>query len=306
MKQSGGKKKTNSRLQPLLFTLVFLIFIGIMDYPFVSRIYNERVQGGIAMDYEEALETMEDESLKREWEKAREYNAELAGRGVALQDAFREAQAEPKEYRELLNPGKDGTMALLEIPRIDLSLPVGHGTSEEVLQKGAGHLEGSSLPVGGTDTHTCISAHRGLPNKVMFTNLDQILSGDRFYIKVMGKVLAYEVYAVETAEPYETEALAIRKGEDLATLITCTPYGINTHRLYIHGRRVEEAQSGASGKETAQAGSERSAAWFLRTYGWVLWTVLLLAWMGFLLRRFRMRERTEQTDWTEEGEGHEL
>lgn len=171
-------------------------------------------------------------------------------------------------------------MGWIEIPQIQVTLPIYHGTSENALQKGAGHLEGSSLPVGGTDTHTVISAHRGLPSKKMFTDLDQLETGDLFYIHVFQKILAYQITEIETVRPDETGPLAIRKGEDLATLVTCTPYGMNTHRMYVHGKRVPFEK--ITGETTGTIEMER----WIREYGWLCLSIVLIVWLLILIIRF--------------------
>lgn len=173
MGRESGEENKRKGLS-LVFVFVFLLFLGIFDYPFVSRLYNERVQGQVAVGYGNSIDTLEDETLEAEWERAQAYNRELAGSSVVLADSFQAVREGQGEYQSLLNPDGDGLMAVLEIPKIDLRLPVYHGTTEKVLQMGAGHLEGTSLPVGGESTHTCISAHRGLPDKTMFTSLDQL------------------------------------------------------------------------------------------------------------------------------------
>ena len=180
----------NRKLRLFMLTLAFLCCLGIMDYPFISRLYTERVQGAVAVSYDQMSKSLEDTERDQMMEAARAYNAGLAAREPAgLQDAFQDTVTGTTEYEQLLNADEDGVMAVVEIPSIDVSLPVYHGTSEAVLQKGAGHLEGSSLPVGGESTHTCLSAHRGLPDKKLFTNLDLLKEGDIFYIRVLGETL---------------------------------------------------------------------------------------------------------------------
>ena len=305
--ESIQKNRKKKRVLSVLFALVFLAFVGVLDYPFISRLYNERVQGNIVMDYEQAVEEQDDQEAKAERLRAQEYNRELAGSKAALSDAFQGTRQEESGYHSLLGQGEEGIMGVVRIPVIDLELPIYHGTSEEVLQKGAGHLEGTSLPAGGTDTHTCISAHRGLPNKVMFTNLDQLKEGDLFYLDVLKETLAYEIFQIETVEPWDTEALAIREGEDLATLITCTPYGLNTHRLYLHGRRVAYVESGEAMEQDTEASApvsiERNYWYLLKTYGWIAVTVVLLLWLVFLLYQFNRdpdRKRIRAGDREEE------
>lgn len=271
----------NKKISLVAFILIFLGCIAIMDYPFVARIFNERVQGKAVLDYEKRIEKMDREVWQAQLDRAKEYNQRLAsGSGLNLGDAFEAVQQNPGEYETFLNVGRDGIMAWLEIPAIQVTLPVYHGTSERSLQKGAGHLEGTSLPVGGRDTHTVISAHRGLPSKKMFTDLDQIEAGDLFYIHIFQSILAYRVKMVETVTPDNTKALAVRPGQDLATLVTCTPYGINSHRMYVHGERIpyEKAVKEESGKTGLK---ER-----IRNDWWMLLSVLLILWMGILIHRY--------------------
>jgi len=264
----------------VLCALVFLLFLGIMDYPFLARIYNGRVQGQAVTGYETGALAMEEDEKTEALEEARAYNQALAEKnGAALQDAFQSEGKAEGQYGSIL-ASEDGVMAVVEIPKLGLSLPVYHGTSEETLQRGAGHLEGSSFPVGGAGSHTCISAHRGLPGKEMFTSLDLLSEGDVFYLRVLGETLAYEIRGIETVTPDQVEPLRIRPGEDLATLITCTPYGINTHRLYVHGRRIPFAEA-----EEKEAERQEAEGWsrIWQEYWWVFVNILLIAWMIFLL-----------------------
>lgn len=281
--KAEGKRSTT-----ILLIAVFFLFLGIMDYPFLARIYNGRVQGQAVTGYEAGALAMGEDEKSRSWEEARAYNQALAeNNGAALQDAFQsEGQAEG-QYDSIL-ASEDGVMAVVEIPKLGLSLPVYHGTSEETLQRGAGHLEGSSFPVGGAGSHACISAHRGLPGKEMFTSLDLLSEGDVFYFRVLGETLAYEIWGIETVTPDQVEPLRIRPGENLATLITCTPYGINTHRLYVHGRRIPFAE--AEEKEAERKEAEvRRRIW--QEYWWVFVNLLLIGWMIFLLYWLNRRRK---------------
>lgn len=267
------------RRKSILFIILFLFFIGIMDYPFLSRIYNEHVQGEVVTAYGKTSASMNAELYAQMRKEADAYNQALTnGTLPGLADAFGGGGEDDSIYLSLLSVDEDGTMGILQIPRLGLELPIYHGTSENVLQKGVGHLEGSSLPVGGGSTHVCLSAHRGLPSKILFTNLDQLEEGDVFYLSVLGETMAYEVYGTQTVLPHETKALEIQSGEDLATLITCTPYGINTHRLYVHGKRIpyEEEME----KKQQEAAALES---FWSRYWWVAVTAVLLLWMVILL-----------------------
>ncbi len=249
--KAEGKRSTT-----ILLIAVFFLFLGIMDYPFLARIYNGRVQGQAVTGYEAGALAMGEDEKSRSWEEARAYNQALArDHGAALQDAFQsEGQAEG-QYDSIL-ASEDGVMAVVEIPKLGLSLPVYHGTSEETLQRGAGHLEGSSFPVGGAGSHACISAHRGLPGKEMFISLDLLSEGDVFYFRVLGETLAYEIWGIETVTPAGGTLKDPPRG-GLATLITCTPYGINTHRLYVMegGSRLRRRKRRRRSRRKRKAGA---------------------------------------------------
>lgn len=279
------------RSMALLFTLVFLTFVGVMDYPFLARMYNDRAQGRVVRDYQEQTARTEEQKREAEFQKAEAYNRALAtGTGEKIREAAEE-EWDHGGYEDLLCTDDEGLMALVEIPAIHVMLPVYHGTSEDVLQKGAGHLEGTSLPTGGAGFHTALSAHRGLPEKKMFTDLDQLEEGDTFYIHVLGEIHAYEVIGVETVRPDETESLAARPGEDLATLVTCTPYGINTHRLYIHGERIPYEE------EIREEEGRMEADDLWKDWWWLALTGGLFVWYGLLLRYFlRNTEKGQETE----------
>ncbi len=283
----------------LIFALLFLIFLGILDYPFLSRLYNESRQEAASVAYQEAGDRLSQDEQNEMLGAAREYNRHLAsGVGMKLTDAFGaedEAESvnaeEHEEYESLLDTDGRGTMGRIEIPKIGVDLLIGHGTSEEVLQNEAGHLEGSSLPVGGEDTHACLSAHRGLAGKELFTSLDQLEEGDVFLIHVAGETLCYRVGDICTVLPDETEKLAIRQGEDLVTLITCTPYGINTHRLCVEGYRIPYTEDVI--KEVQEQTDGFRMQRFIRDYGWIILSLVLIAIMCVMLFRYNRRDAGE-------------
>lgn len=221
-------------------------------------------------------------------EKARLYNQSLNTGVSSIKNAFQQEEEADAVYLSLLNINKDHTIGYLRIPGISLELPVYHGTSEEVLQKGVGHLEGSSLPIGGKGTHACLSAHRGLPNKRMFTNLDLLKKGDCFFITVLDETLAYQIYDINTVLPDEISSLAIRKEQDLVTLITCTPYGINTHRLYVTGTRIPYHPT----QEQVELPPENW--WILNWYLPV--TVLLLILVFLVLRNYLKTQKPQKSN----------
>lgn len=234
------KKKGGPWIRNLLLLLIFLTGAGILFYPTISDLWNSYRNQQLISEYSQAVETLESEDYSRIWEEARQYNESHTVNEII--DAFDEEENDyvlSHPYDELLNPAGNGIMGYLEIPKINVRLAVYHGIGTEALENGCGHIEGTSLPIGGAGTHTVLSAHRGLPSAKLFTDLDQLEEGDIFILRVLDENLAYEVDQILTVLPQETEALAIEEGKDLATLVTCTPYGVNSHRLLVRGHRTE-------------------------------------------------------------------
>ena len=233
------KKKTITTIIILLF---FLVGLSLLLYPFVANQWNNYRQSRLISSYDNTVSQMESEGsidYEAEWERAHAYNEALLPSILPDSFAVAEASDEPdEEYMACLNIAGDEMMGTVEIPKINIELPIYHTTDETVLERAAGHLEGSSLPVGGESTHAVISAHRGLPSASLFTDLDQLEEGDHFLLHVLDDTLAYEVDKISVVEPEETQDLAVEEGEDLVTLLTCTPYGVNSHRLLVRGHRV--------------------------------------------------------------------
>lgn len=230
---------------------IFLILVGILIllYPYISSSWNRYRDQQLISSHREWVDTQPEQEKEKMWQVAQSYNNELGIQPVPDAFSLREGIHDPK-YETVLNASQDGMMGYVEIPKIDIELPIYHYTSDSVLQKGAGHLFGSALPVGGDGSHTVVSAHRGLPNAEMFTNLPQLEKGDQFYFHVLGEILAYEVDWIQVVKPNQVSSLSGIEGEDYAALITCTPYGINTERILVRGKRVpydkkdyEKAQS---------------------------------------------------------------
>ena len=180
-----------------------------------------------------------EDSLKKEKEKAQTYNENLSGDPVHDPFVFGSGYALPENYKEVLNLSEDGIMGYIQIPKILVDLPIYHGTSEEVLEKGVGHIQNTSVPIGGNSTHSVLTGHTGLPNAELFTRLDELVVGDIFYIHVLNEILTYKVYEIKVVLPDNIDELRITSGEDLVTLVTCTPYGVNSHRLLVKAERVE-------------------------------------------------------------------
>ena len=224
-------KKNRSNI---ILILIFLVGLSVMLYPTVSDYVNQKNQSRAVASYSEEVENLSDVDYQAYFDAADDYNRRLA----ETPDAFYRPE-EVSGYTDTLDVSGTGIMGYITIPKIGVELPVYHGTSDGVLQVAAGHLEGSSLPVGGAGTHAVISAHRGLPSAKLFTNLDQLEVGDTFTITVLDRVLTYEVDQISIVLPTETDNLKVVDGKDYVTLMTCTPYGINSHRLLVRGRRIE-------------------------------------------------------------------
>ncbi|EPB8165744.1 class C sortase [Clostridium perfringens] len=224
-------------VKKIYIVLIFILGLSIAFYPLISDQWNKYRANKLIANYDNVVKEIKPDEIKKKIDDARKYNETLIG-GV-VPDAFSVRNGvKDKEYESLLNINNDGIIGSVEIPSIDVNIPIYHYTTDEVLAKGAGHLFGSSLPVGGESSHTVISAHRGLPSAKLFTDLDQLKDGDLFYFNVCGETFAYKVDQILVVEPEQTSELAIKEGKDLATLFTCTPYSINSHRLLVRGHRV--------------------------------------------------------------------
>ncbi len=232
------------KISTFLFGLLFLIGFGILAYPTVSNQWNTYRQNQLISSYDDTIKSMKAEDFTSQWEKAEDFNATITQNNL-YGDVFGEDDKDIKdtEYWKVLNIADDGVMGYLSIPKINIRLTIYHGTSEESLQTGIGHLNGTKLPIGGESTHSVLAAHRGLPSAKLFTDIDQLEAGDKFYIHVLDEVLAYKVDQIlpmVDKDDHETleKALQIEEGKDQVTLFTCTPYGVNSHRLLVRGTRV--------------------------------------------------------------------
>ena len=242
------KKKKGNHIT-ILLVLILLVGLSLLLYPSVSDYWNSLHQTKAIATYAEDVANLNQNQYGEIWTAAERYNASLADRD----NAYLLSDAQKEEYERLLNVSGLGVMGYIEIPSIDCSLPIYHGTEESVLQIAVGHLEWSSLPVGGRSTHCVLSGHRGLPSAKLFTNLDKLQMGDVFMLRVLDEVLTYEVDQILIVEPQETGALQIEEGQDYCTLVTCTPYGINTHRLLVRGHRIDTVAEARTVRVTADA-----------------------------------------------------
>ncbi|MBQ6239460.1 MAG: class C sortase [Firmicutes bacterium] len=222
-------------LTTILLILIFLVGFGLLLYPTFSDWWNTFHQSRAVVSYIGSVTDLDNEEYDEMLEEAREYNARLA----RTRTEYTLTDEQLEEYNSVLNVSGTGIMGYVDIPSIKVTLPIYHGTDEAVLQTAVGHIESTSLPVGGANTHCVISGHRGLPSARLFTDIDRLTVGDIFTLNVLDEVLTYEVEQILIVEPYDLSGLQIIPGRDLVTLVTCTPYGINTHRLLVRGHRIE-------------------------------------------------------------------
>ena len=224
----------------LIIAVIFIIVgTGIFLYPSISNYFAEKNHVEAIRNYDKMVVKIGEDSLKKEKEKAQTYNENLSGDPVHDPFVLGSGYALPENYKEVLNISGDGIMGYIQIPKISVDLPIYHGTSEEVLEKGVGHIQNTSVPIGGNSTHSVLTGHTGLPNAELFTRLDELVVGDIFYIHVLNDILTYKVYEIKVVLPDNIDELRITSGEDLVTLVTCTPYGVNSHRLLVKAKRVE-------------------------------------------------------------------
>lgn len=283
----------------IMIVILFIAGLSLLLYPFVANQWNNYRQKRLMSNYDQVVAEKEAAGLidyDAEKEAAVAYNNGLLP--SILPDAFadEEIKGEDEAYQVCLNIAGDGIMGTVEIPKIKIKLPIFHGTSEEVLEKAAGHLTGSSLPVGGENTHAVITAHRGLPSAALFTDLDKMKEGDHFLLHILKETLCYEVDQISIVEPEDTKALAVEDGMDLVTLVTCTPYGVNSHRMLVRGHRVPYDPQKLADENLPLSDMSLHTNYLL----WVIVGILITAAFCFFL--YKREKKAEQTPEIKEGE----
>lgn len=228
-------KSQMKKIRVIFCVIIFITGLGIASYPFISNMVAQRHASQVVKDYETNVEEMDEEKIDAMKEAAKKYNEQLSN--VVSVDDENENNEQGESYADLLNIGQ--SLGYITIPKINVNLPIYNGTSQDVLSKGVGHIEQSSYPLGGESTHCVLTGHRGLPSAVLFTDLDKLEIGDEFYLHVLDEILAYKVDQIKVVEPNESGDLEIIDGKDYCTLVTCTPYAINSHRLLVRGERTE-------------------------------------------------------------------
>ena len=266
----------------LLAAACGVVALGLLLYPLVGELLSEKYHSDVETAYTAAIEDTDDAELTAQREAAEQYNAMLSGAATITEGG---ASAPPLAYAQQLTVG--GVMAYVDIPKINVYLPVQHGTDADTLERAVGHVVGTSLPVGGSSTHAVLSAHSGMASSKLFSDIDQLAEGDTFYIHVLGEVLAYKVDTINTVLPTDTSLLQIEDGKDLVTLVTCTPFGVNTHRLLVRGHRVpytpEQEATAAAAKPAASSWTQH----YLTGLGVGLGAVAVIGGAYFLVRRKR-------------------
>ena len=275
---------------PLL--LLLLLGLGLVAYPMISSHYTERHQSQVHTQYQEVVEKADGEELDTARAEAEAYNELLASGATA-------AELDTLDYDSLLNLAGNGIMGYVEIPAIDVLLPICHGVGEDSLERGAGHLPSTSLPIGGKGMHTVISAHSGMATARMFTDLEQLEAGDVFYLHVLAETLSYEVDQILVVKPYQIDALKIDREKDYVTLITCTPYGVNSHRLLVRGHRIKpEAEENASNEIASLQAEPKQSTWMDKYWegirdGLILFLLVIPVWLAIMLLVKKRRGRKQ-------------
>lgn len=288
------------KISGILFGLMFLLGFAILIYPTVSNQWNTYRQNQLISSYEELIGKMAEEDFTKEWEKANAFNDTIIHNNI-FGDVFGENGDDIKntEYWQILNVGNDGVMGYVSIPKINVKLSIYHGTADDVLQTGIGHLNGTKLPIGGESTHSVLAAHRGLPSARLFTDIDQLERGDMFYIHVLDETLAYQVDQIlDMVDKDDNEtlqkALQIEEGQDYVTLFTCTPYGVNSHRLLVRGTRVPY-----NGEEEIESTAAESVLKSIQNYYMIYLilglsvTLLVILLMRFLIKPGKKKHKKE-------------
>lgn len=288
------------KISGILFGLMFLLGFAILIYPTVSNQWNTYRQNQLISSYEELIGKMAEEDFTKEWEKANAFNDTIIHNNI-FGDIFGENGDDIKntEYWQILNVGNDGVMGYVSIPKINVKLSIYHGTADDVLQTGIGHLNGTKLPIGGESTHSVLAAHRGLPSARLFTDIDQLERGDMFYIHVLDETLAYQVDQIlDMVDKDDNEtlqkALQIEEGQDYVTLFTCTPYGVNSHRLLVRGTRVPY-----NGEEEIESTAAESMLKSIQNYYMIYLilglsvTLLVILLMKFLIKPGKKKHKKE-------------
>lgn len=279
-------------MSTIILCLLLITGLSLLLYPTVSDYWNSLHQSRAIADYTKTVAEIDNEQYHRMFEEADKYNKELLNKD----NRWVFTPEEDEIYRSMIDVSGTGIMGYIEIPKIHCSLPIYHGTDERALQVAVGHIAGTSLPIGGESTHTVLSGHRGLPSAKLFTDLDRIVEKDTFMIQILDETLTYEVDQIRIVEPDEMQNLVIEPGKDLCTLVTCTPYGINTHRLLVRGHRIENQAEAVSREVRVAAEAIQIETVITATVLSVVMMVIILAWMLIASINFRRKPELDRKE----------
>ena len=291
-KDASLQKLPKHHVKYFFITLVFAAGLLMFLYPVISNLWNQYRNSLLASHYTQTVQKIDTSKIEAEWKEAEEYNKNHTENYI--KDAFTQSEQYilTHPYDELLNPDGNEVMGSLEIPKISVTLAIYHGMGEEALSKGCGHIEGTSLPIGGKSSHAVLAAHRGLAGARLFTDLDQLKKGDVFYLHVLDKTLAYEVDKITVCLPDDVSGLKLEKGKDLVTLLTCTPYGVNSHRLLVRGKRIPYEEAKEQEKATTNVATKimDTRSW-IRVGAGALFIILFIVYMKRLKKGDRAYDR---------------
>lgn len=283
----------NRVARKFLISLIFLAAIGLMSYPFAANLFYQSKADSYIEVYKDKEKDMSNEEREEILRKAKIYNEGILNGNNVIIDPFSGEVKEKVTYEDILNTAEGGVMGIIEIPQIDVKLPIYHGTSAATLERGIGHVRESSLPIGGKGTHSVLTGHTGLNNAKMFSDIDRLKKGDKFFIKILGKTLAYRVDKISVVLPEDLKGITVEKDKDYCTLLTCTPYGINDHRLLVRGKRVTYR----SGDENAHLTKRKGSRW-MEEYKYALFISALaggcFAFRSYMMKHVRTKDAHRQ------------
>ena len=286
---SEKKKKKSNLLSNIFIGLLFVVGLLVLLYPTISDAWNRYRNSLLIVNYEDRLSHLSEEDYSKLWQSAREYNEKHVMN--VFSDAFNDESYQLSHpYDQMLNPAGDNIMGYIDVPKIGQKLAIGHGTGAYILERGVGHVEGTSLPIGGPSTHSVLAGHRGLPRAKIFSDLDQVIIGDKFFLYILDDVLAYEIDQIEVVEPDDASLLQIEEGKDLCTLLTCTPYGVNSHRMLIRGHRIPYVPEDIIEQQGERRISERDRPIIFAVIGLIVFFLIVIAMKIYLARKNKKKK----------------
>lgn len=292
MTKRNNKKKSNL-VSNIMITLLFVVGLLVLLYPTISDTWNRYRNQKLIVEYDDVLATLTEEDYSKLWKDAREYNDKHVVN--VFSDTFNDEDYQlTHPYDQLLNPTGDNIMGYIDVPKLGQRLAIGHGTGAYILERGVGHVEGTSLPIGGPSTHAVLAGHRGLPSAKIFSDMDQIEKGDKFFLYILNEVLAYEIDQIEVVLPDEADLLQIEKGQDLVTLLTCTPYGVNSHRMLVRGHRIPYEPEDIIEQRNKWSLNERERPILIAVGGLIILFIIIIVMKMIAAKKKRKKEEAKK------------